>query len=68
MLAGVVTHGGATKTAQAAYGELRLAAELFEKAAPHGGRAVKFLVSPPYRPLEFQKCLVINYNSHLSYI
>ena len=44
MLASVVTHGGTTKTAQAALGELRLAYELFESAAQHGGRAVKFLV------------------------
>ena len=44
MLASVVTHGGTTKTAQAALGELRLAYELFEKAEKHGGRAVKFLV------------------------
>lgn len=44
MLASVVTHGGTTKTAQAALGELRLAYELFETAAKHGGRAVKFLV------------------------
>lgn len=45
MLASVVTHGGTTKTAQAALGELRLAYDLFEKAAKYGGRAVKFLVS-----------------------
>ncbi|PCH36758.1 hypothetical protein WOLCODRAFT_127620 [Wolfiporia cocos MD-104 SS10] len=43
MLASIVTHCGATKTAQAALGELRLAYDLFEKAAKHGGRAVKFL-------------------------
>ncbi|KAH9914122.1 fungal-specific transcription factor domain-containing protein [Fomitopsis serialis] len=43
MLASVVTHGGTTKTAQAALGELRLAYDLFESAAKHGGRAVKFL-------------------------
>ncbi|KAH9944904.1 fungal-specific transcription factor domain-containing protein [Amylocystis lapponica] len=43
MLASVVTHGGTTKTAQAALGELRLAYDLFENAAKHGGRAVKFL-------------------------
>ncbi|OSX56730.1 hypothetical protein POSPLADRAFT_1083705, partial [Postia placenta MAD-698-R-SB12] len=43
MLASVVTHGGTTKTAQAALGELRLAYDLFEKAAKYGGRAVKFL-------------------------
>ncbi|OBZ76843.1 putative transcriptional regulatory protein C1F7.11c [Grifola frondosa] len=43
MLASVVTHGGTTKTAQAALGELRLACDLFERAATHGGRAVKFL-------------------------
>lgn len=45
MLASVVTHGGTTKTAQAALVELRLAANLFEQAARYGGRAVKFLVS-----------------------
>ncbi|TFY69763.1 hypothetical protein EVJ58_g254 [Rhodofomes roseus] len=39
----VVTHGGTTKTAQAALGELRLAYDLFENAAKYGGRAVKFL-------------------------
>ncbi|GBE83316.1 hypothetical protein SCP_0503640 [Sparassis crispa] len=43
MLASVVTHGGLTKTAQAALGELRLAYDLFEKAALHGGRSVQFL-------------------------
>ncbi|KZT04988.1 uncharacterized protein LAESUDRAFT_727563 [Laetiporus sulphureus 93-53] len=43
MLASVVTHGGTTKTAQAALGELRLAYDLFDKAAKHGGRSVKFL-------------------------
>ncbi|KAH9834766.1 fungal-specific transcription factor domain-containing protein [Rhodofomes roseus] len=43
MLASVVTHGGTTKTAQAALGELRLAYDLFENAAKYGGRAVKFL-------------------------
>ncbi|GJE93089.1 fungal-specific transcription factor domain-containing protein [Phanerochaete sordida] len=43
MLASVVTHGGTTKTAHAALGELRLAVLLFEQAAPYGGRAVKFL-------------------------
>ena len=44
MLGSVVTHGGVTKTAQAALGEVRLAYDLFEKAAKYGGRAVKFLV------------------------
>ncbi|KAK7680387.1 hypothetical protein QCA50_016627 [Cerrena zonata] len=43
MLASVVTHGGITKTAQAAMGELRLALDLFERTSKHGGRAVKFL-------------------------
>ncbi|KAI0088357.1 hypothetical protein BDY19DRAFT_891492 [Irpex rosettiformis] len=43
MLGSVVTHGGITKTAQAALGEVRLAYDLFEKAARYGGRAVKFL-------------------------
>lgn len=47
MLASVVTHGGTTKTAHAALGELHLAAALFEQAASYGGRAVKFLVSYP---------------------
>lgn len=46
MLGSVVTHGATTKTSQAALAELRLAKELFEKAAEHGGRAVKFLVCP----------------------
>ena len=45
MLGSVVTHGGTTKTAQAALTELRQAVLLFEHAAQHGGRAVKFLVS-----------------------
>ena len=44
MLASVVTHGGTTKTAQAALGELRFAHDLFQQAAKYGGRAVKFLV------------------------
>ena len=46
----VVTRGGTTKTAQAALGELRIACDLFERAAPHGGRAGKFVVrrSPCY--------------------
>ncbi|KAI0340282.1 hypothetical protein BDW22DRAFT_1360218 [Trametopsis cervina] len=43
MLGSVVTHGGSTKTAQAAFSELRLAYDLFDKAARYGGRAVKFL-------------------------
>ncbi|KAI0074277.1 hypothetical protein K474DRAFT_1601776 [Panus rudis PR-1116 ss-1] len=43
LLGSVVTHGGGTKTAQAALGELRLALELFDRAARYGGRAVKFL-------------------------
>ncbi|KAI0696344.1 hypothetical protein BC835DRAFT_1272113 [Cytidiella melzeri] len=43
MLGSVVTHGGVTKTAQAALGEVRLAYDLFERAARYGGRAVKFL-------------------------
>ena len=45
MLGSVVTHGGITKTAQAALGEVRLAYGLFGEAAKYGGRAVKFLVS-----------------------
>jgi hypothetical protein len=45
MLASVVTHGGTTKTAQAALGELRSAVVLFEHAAVYGGRTTKFLVS-----------------------
>ncbi|KIP07741.1 hypothetical protein PHLGIDRAFT_127425 [Phlebiopsis gigantea 11061_1 CR5-6] len=43
MLASVVTHGATTKMAQAALGELRSAAALFEQAAGYGGRATKFL-------------------------
>ncbi|KAI0672081.1 fungal-specific transcription factor domain-containing protein [Trametes maxima] len=43
MMGSVVTRGGTSKTAQAALGELRSACELFEHAAPHGGRAGKFL-------------------------
>ena len=44
MLGSVVTHGGTTKTAQAALGEVRLAYALLEKEAKYGGRAVHFLV------------------------
>ncbi len=44
MMGSVVTRGGTTKTAQAALGELRLACDLFERAAQHGGRALKFVV------------------------
>ena len=51
MLGSVVTHGATTKTSQAALAELRLAKDLFEKAAGHGGRAVKFLVSRSYSQL-----------------
>ncbi|TFK52991.1 hypothetical protein OE88DRAFT_1656749 [Heliocybe sulcata] len=43
MLASVVTHGTKSKVAQAALMELRLARDLYERAAPYGGRAVKFL-------------------------
>ncbi|KZT28275.1 hypothetical protein NEOLEDRAFT_1129627 [Neolentinus lepideus HHB14362 ss-1] len=43
MLASVVTHGTKSKVAQAALMELRLARDLYERAAPFGGRAVKFL-------------------------
>ncbi|KAI0356832.1 hypothetical protein OH77DRAFT_1588729 [Trametes cingulata] len=43
MMGSVVTRGGTSKTAQAALGELRLACDLFEHAASHGGRAGKFL-------------------------
>ncbi|KAI0752488.1 fungal-specific transcription factor domain-containing protein [Daedaleopsis nitida] len=43
MMGSVVTRGGTTKTAQAALGELRVACDLFERAAEHGGRAVKFV-------------------------
>ncbi|THH32859.1 hypothetical protein EUX98_g1327 [Antrodiella citrinella] len=43
MLGSVVTHGATTKTSQAALAELRLAVDLFERAAIQGGRAVKFL-------------------------
>ena len=46
MLASVVTHGGITKTAQAAMGELTLALDLFDRTSKQGGRATKFLVSP----------------------
>ncbi|KAI0783269.1 fungal-specific transcription factor domain-containing protein [Abortiporus biennis] len=42
MLGSVVTHGPATKIAQAALSELRSADELFQKATEHGGRAIKF--------------------------
>ncbi|RDX52322.1 hypothetical protein OH76DRAFT_207245 [Lentinus brumalis] len=43
MMGSVVTRGGTTKTAQAALGELRIACDLFERAAQHGGRALKFV-------------------------
>ncbi|KAH9846704.1 hypothetical protein C2E23DRAFT_872217 [Lenzites betulinus] len=43
MMGSVVTRGGTSKTAQAALSELRLACDLFERAATHGGRARKFL-------------------------
>ncbi|KAI9068189.1 hypothetical protein FKP32DRAFT_1609038 [Trametes sanguinea] len=43
MLGSVVTRGGSSKTAQAALSELRIACDLFERAAKHGGRAGKFL-------------------------
>ncbi|KAI0325812.1 hypothetical protein GY45DRAFT_1339856, partial [Cubamyces sp. BRFM 1775] len=43
MMASVVTRGGTSKTAQAALSELRMACDLFERAAKHGGRAGKFL-------------------------
>ncbi|KAL7284825.1 hypothetical protein ACG7TL_002135 [Trametes sanguinea] len=43
MLGSVVTRGGSSKTAQAALSELRMACDLFERAAKHGGRAGKFL-------------------------
>ncbi|KAI0816939.1 fungal-specific transcription factor domain-containing protein [Trametes gibbosa] len=43
MMGSVVTRGGTSKTAQAALSELRLALDLFERAATHGGRARKFL-------------------------
>lgn len=51
MLASVVTHGGITKTAQAAMGELRQALDLFDRTSKHGGRAVKFLVCHVMSPL-----------------
>ncbi|KAI0703865.1 hypothetical protein C8T65DRAFT_709179 [Cerioporus squamosus] len=44
MMGSVVTRGGTTKTAQAALGELRIACDLFERAAQHGGRALKFML------------------------
>ncbi|CAL1710217.1 unnamed protein product [Somion occarium] len=43
MLASIVTHGGITKTAQAAMGELRMSLDLFQNASKYGGRAVKFV-------------------------
>ncbi|KAI0658141.1 fungal-specific transcription factor domain-containing protein [Cubamyces menziesii] len=43
MMGSVVTRGGTSKTAQAALSELRMACDLFERAAKHGGRACKFL-------------------------
>ncbi|KAI8996651.1 fungal-specific transcription factor domain-containing protein [Trametes punicea] len=43
MMGSVVTRGGTSKTAQAALSELRVACDLFERAAKHGGRAGKFL-------------------------
>ncbi|RPD60567.1 hypothetical protein L226DRAFT_612121 [Lentinus tigrinus ALCF2SS1-7] len=43
MMGSVVARGGVTKNAQAALGELRLACDLFERAAQHGGRACKFV-------------------------
>lgn len=43
MLSSVVTHATRSKVAQAALMELRLACDLYERAAPYGGRAVKFL-------------------------
>ncbi|KAF8233042.1 hypothetical protein L208DRAFT_1268931 [Tricholoma matsutake] len=42
MLASVVTHSSQSKVAPAALLELRTAYELFESAAPYGGRAMKF--------------------------
>ena len=48
MMASVVTRGGTSKTAQAALSELRMACDLFERAAKHGGRAGKFLVYSSY--------------------
>ncbi|KAJ3920554.1 hypothetical protein F5877DRAFT_15188, partial [Lentinula edodes] len=43
MISSVVTHGSRSKVAPAALFELKSACELFEQAARHGGRAVKFL-------------------------
>ncbi|KAJ4490375.1 hypothetical protein J3R30DRAFT_3278237 [Lentinula aciculospora] len=43
MISSVVTHGSRSKVAPAALLELKSACELFEQAASHGGRAVKFL-------------------------
>ncbi|KAG7095619.1 hypothetical protein E1B28_006343 [Marasmius oreades] len=43
MLSSVVMHGSKSKVAPAALLEVRSACELFEQAAAHGGRAVKFL-------------------------
>ncbi|KAF9078402.1 hypothetical protein BDP27DRAFT_1309531 [Rhodocollybia butyracea] len=43
MISSVVTHASRSKVAPAALLELKSACELFETAAVHGGRAVKFL-------------------------
>ncbi|KAJ3822412.1 fungal-specific transcription factor domain-containing protein [Lentinula raphanica] len=43
MISSVVTHGSRSKVAPAALLELKNACDLFEQAAFHGGRAVKFL-------------------------
>ena len=51
MMGSVVTRGGTTKTAQAALSELRIACDMFERAAQMGGRAAKFVVSVPIVPL-----------------
>ena len=47
MLGSVVTHCTTSKTAQAALGELRMACDMFERAAGGGGPTAKFLVRLP---------------------
>ncbi|OCH83843.1 hypothetical protein OBBRIDRAFT_892109 [Obba rivulosa] len=54
MLGAIATRCGVSKTGQAALAELRIALDLFEQAAPHGGRAVKFL--PIIRRVHARAC------------
>ena len=49
MLASVVTNCLAAKVASAAYLELQVARDLFERTAPYGGRAKNFLVRCRFR-------------------